>query len=101
MNKLLLLATGLICLTLEGYTAGIPQQVGASQPNTVQDSAIKEPVNADPKDGFKDLFEQNSGQNNYTTKLNPKAVDFVEDYMETEGDRLMKMKGWGRPFFDK
>jgi membrane-bound lytic murein transglycosylase D len=102
MNKLLLLATGLICLTLEGYTAGIPQeQVGASQPNTIQDSAIKEPVNADPKDGFKDLFEQNSGQNNYTTKLNPKAVDFVEDYMETEGDRLMKMKGWGRPFFDK
>ena len=102
MNKLLLLATSLFCLTLQGYSAGIPQQQGgASQPNTVQDSAIKEPVATDPKDGFKDLFEQNSGQNSYTTKLNPKAVDFVEDYMETDGSRLTKMKGWGRPFFDK
>ncbi|MFL5811136.1 MAG: lytic transglycosylase domain-containing protein, partial [Flavisolibacter sp.] len=33
--------------------------------------------------------------------LNPKAVSFVQDYIENEGDRLNKMKGWGKPFFDK
>jgi membrane-bound lytic murein transglycosylase D len=102
MNKLLLLATSLFCLTLEGYSAGIPQQQGvASNANTNKDSSIKETAPADPKDGFKDLFEQNSGQTNFTTKLNPKAVSFVEDYMETDGSRLTRMKDWGRPFFDK
>ncbi len=94
MNKLLLFATSLFCLSLEGFTIGIPQFGGANN-----DSTIKSQTISDPKNGFKDLFE--SETNEQQARLNPKAVDFVQDYMEDEGERLNKMKGWGKPFFDK
>ena len=99
MNKLLLLATSsLLCLNLQGYTREIPQQtVPAETKAFLNDSTVKK---ADPKDGFKDLFNDNATASTIHT-LNPKAISFVQDYMETEGDRLTKMKGWGRPFFDK
>ena len=94
MNKLLLFATSLFCLSLEGFTIGIPQFGGANN-----DSTIKSQTISDPKNGFKDLFD--SETNEQQARLNPKAVDFVQDYMEDEGERLNKMKGWGNPFFDK
>lgn len=101
MNKLLLLATSLFCLTLQGY-AGIPKQGGASVLKiSFKDSSTKEQIVNDSKDGFKDLFETASEKDAYTTKLNPKAVSFVQDYIESDGSRLTKMKGWGKPFFDK
>ena len=99
MNKLLLLATSLFCLNLKGY-AGIPQQGGAPLLQVTKDSTIKKII-ADPKNGFKDLFESESGTETYATKLNPKAISYVQDYMESDGGRLNKMKGWGKPFFDK
>ncbi len=101
MNKLLLLTTTLLCLNLKGYPSGMQQQGGLSSQKPVQDSLIKEAVPEDPKDGFKDLFEKGTDKTNYTTRLNPKAVSFVEDYIESDGSRLARMKGWGKPFFDK
>jgi len=101
MNKLLLLATSLLCLNLEGYSTGIPSQAGAPLIQAIKDSTIKDQLTNDPKNGFKDLFESVAGSESFTHKLNPKAVNFVQDYMETDGDRLTKMKGWGKPFFDK
>jgi len=103
MNKLLLLAASLFCFTLEGYSAGIPSQGGASVIKvSINDSSLKEATKqTDPKDGFRDLFETEANTNSQTFKLNPKAVSFVEDYMESDGDRLAKMKSWGKPFFDK
>jgi membrane-bound lytic murein transglycosylase D len=95
MNKLLLLATSLFCLNLEGYSSGIPQGTAT------KDSTIKEQAATDPKQAFKDLFEAGTGESVNVTTLNPKAVSFVQDYMENEGERLNKMKGWGKPFFDK
>jgi membrane-bound lytic murein transglycosylase D len=95
MNKLLLFATSLFCLSLEGFTIGIPGHGGAN----FSDSTIKEQTVSDPKNGFKDLFD--SEANNTVVRLNPKAVSFVQDYMEEEGSRLTKMKEWGKPFFDK
>jgi membrane-bound lytic murein transglycosylase D len=96
MNKLLLLATSLFCLNLEGYSSGIPQEGQATK-----DSTVKEQTAAtDPKQTFKDLFESGTDAGMNVT-LNPKAVSFVQDYIENEGDRLNKMKGWGKPFFDK
>ncbi len=95
MNKLLLFATSLFCLSLEGYTTGVPRTGGAN----FNDSIIKTQTASNPKEGFKDLFE--TGTNNAVVHLNPKAVSFVEDYMDEEGDRLNKMKEWGKPFFDK
>jgi membrane-bound lytic murein transglycosylase D len=99
MNKLLLLATTtLVCLTLEGYAREIPQQIIPTETKAaLSDSTDKK---ADPKDGFKDLFSDNTSSSSIHT-LNPKAISFVQDYMESEGDRLEKMKGWGKPFFDK
>jgi membrane-bound lytic murein transglycosylase D len=98
MNKLLLLAPCLFCFTLEGYTTEVPQQGGASTVTIpLNDSTYKK---TDPKEGFKNLFE-NADVNASIHTLNPKAISFVQDYMESESDRLMKMKGWGKPFFDK
>jgi membrane-bound lytic murein transglycosylase D len=44
-----------------------------------------------------DLFETSSSNG---VKLNPRAVSFVQDYMETHGKDLLKMKDWGRPYFN-
>ena len=97
MNKLLLLATSLLCLNLKGYTREIPQQL---IPTETQSPKNDTAVINDPKKGFKDLFEEETAGSAIHT-LNPKAISFVEDYMEAEGTRLEKMKGWGKPYFDK
>jgi membrane-bound lytic murein transglycosylase D len=98
MNKLLLLATSLFCLTcLEGYSSG----AGNYANHIFKDSSIKDQQATDPKDAFKDLFESESSNNATAFKLNPKAVSFVQDYWESEGDRLTKMKDWAKPFFDR
>jgi membrane-bound lytic murein transglycosylase D len=101
MNKLLLLATSLFCLNLQGYPSGIPQQGGVSANQVSKDSSIKDQTASDPKDAFKDLFESESSNNAMAFKLNPKAVSFVQDYMDDEGSRLTKMKDWAKPFFDR
>jgi membrane-bound lytic murein transglycosylase D len=33
-------------------------------------------------------------------RLNPRAIQFVQDYMEKNGEDLRKMKGWARPYFN-
>lgn len=33
-------------------------------------------------------------------RLNPRAIQFVQDYMERNGEDLLKMKSWGRPYFN-
>jgi membrane-bound lytic murein transglycosylase D len=101
MNKLLLLATSLFCINLQGYSSGIPQQGLATPNQATKDSSIKDDDLSNPKDGFKDLFEPETSNGVSITRLNPKAVSFVQDYIESDGDRLNKMKGWGKPFFDK
>lgn len=101
MNKLLLLATSLFCLNLQGYSSDIPQQNGENANHVSKDSSIKDQLPADPKDAFKDLFESESSNDAIAYKLNPKAVSFVQDYWEEQGERLNKMKNWAKPFFDK
>ncbi len=72
----------------------------------VLDSAIKKDsikdsgFVSDPKKGFKDLFVSTSGSNLNTAQLNPRAISFVQDYMDKQGKNLIKMKGWGKPYFD-
>jgi membrane-bound lytic murein transglycosylase D len=96
MNKLLLLAVaGLISITLQSLAATAPEL-----PSTIayQDSTDKK--NANPKDAFKNVFETETSNGINISKLNPKAVSFVEDYMEIHSARLNRMKGWGKPYFD-
>jgi membrane-bound lytic murein transglycosylase D len=103
MNKLLLLATTiLVSLTFYGYSADIPLQGGQYYKNTLPafgDSTIKGSL-SDTKGGFKDLFVSESANGINLSKLNPRAINFVQDYIDNQGDRLNRMKVWGRPYFD-
>ena len=47
--------------------------------------------------GFNDLFITTASNG---TKLNSRAVSFVQDYMEKNSGKLEKMKSWGRPYFN-
>jgi membrane-bound lytic murein transglycosylase D len=99
MNKLLLLAvTGLISLTIQSLGATFPPKAIVKQ--TYNDSTIKGTALSNPKDAFKNLFETDNSEGINITKLNPKAVSFVQDYVEDHSDRLNRMKGWGKPYFD-
>lgn len=33
-------------------------------------------------------------------RLNPRAIQFVQDYMDRNGEDLRKMRGWARPYFN-
>jgi membrane-bound lytic murein transglycosylase D len=57
-----------------------------------------------PAKGFNDLFEKSTEVESaakYTAvRLNPKAMSFVQDYMQKQTTNLMKLKDWGRPYFN-
>lgn len=54
------------------------------------------------KYGFKNLFTRYSYNPTmaYNSQINPSAIGFIEDYMEAHGRHLVKMKGWGQPYFN-
>lgn len=54
------------------------------------------------KSGFKSLFSASTFDPTkpYVTQLNPKAVPFVQAYIEERGADLERMKIWGKPYFD-
>ncbi len=64
-----------------------------------KDSIIKE-ILTNPRAGFKDLFEYENSNTNFSVKLNPQAIAFVEDYMENNSTKLTRMKSWGKRYFD-
>src|SRR5215218_6955465 len=101
MNKLLLLATSLISLTIQSRGATHPsfQDELIVKQATYNDSSDKKLL-GNPKDAFKNLFETETSQGINIAKLNPKAISFVQGYVEGHADRLNKMKGWGKPYFD-
>jgi membrane-bound lytic murein transglycosylase D len=95
MNKLLLLATILVSFLLKDYAAASPLRGNSNQTDTTDIELLK----ANPKDGFKDLFEDGSESDFALGRLNPKAVSFVQDYMEEEGENLAKLKISGKRYF--
>ena len=67
----------------------------------LNDSSKNETTLNDPRKAFKDLFVSNSDQSvNYSVQLNPRAISFVQDYMNKHTKQLNEMKDWGRPYFD-
>lgn len=50
-------------------------------------------------EGFKDLFMADA-VGVAAPKLNPRAVSFVEDYIDKNSKDLAKLKEWGLPFFN-
>jgi membrane-bound lytic murein transglycosylase D len=49
---------------------------------------------------FKDLFVAGTMNSSNGAILNPKAIHFVQDYIEKNGKDLQSMKAWGRPYFN-
>lgn len=67
----------------------------------LNDSVKTETALNDPKKVFKDLFINNSEKtDNYSVQLNPRAISFVQDYMDKHTKQLEQMKDWGKPYFD-
>ena len=97
MNKLLLLATILVSFLIKDYAAASPLR-GSNQSDTT-DTADVQLLKSNPKDGFKNLFEEGVESDFQIGKLNPKAISFVQDYMEQEGDNLAKLKVSGKRYF--
>src|SRR5215213_3607423 len=100
MKKFLFLTITMVTLSLQDHATETLQQT--LQADTASnDTANKKEIPTDPKDGFKDLFIKGSAEAGLnTTRLNPRAISFVQDYTDKFGNRLNKMKGWGKPYFD-
>jgi membrane-bound lytic murein transglycosylase D len=49
-----------------------------------------------PRTEFSDLFDNNENG----IRLNPRAITFVQDYMEKHSEDLLKMKSWATPYFN-
>lgn len=96
MNKLLLLATVLVSFLLKDYAAASPLRGATSNQSDTTDVEL---LKANPKVGFKDLFEESAESDFHLGKLNPKAISFVEDYMEEEGANLTRLKISGKRYF--
>jgi len=66
-----------------------------------KDSLLPGQTILDPKYGFKDLFIHSSLENGISVdQLNPKAINFVQDYITKHSKKLEAMKDWGKPYFD-
>ena len=98
MKKLLLLTAFPLTAFLSSF-AGKFQQGENVSVIAVKDSSIKDEI-VNPRSAFKDLFESSASTSGLTFKLNPLAASFVEDYVESNSNKLEKMKGWGKPYFD-
>ncbi len=52
------------------------------------------------QNGFNDLFLASSTDATNGSRLNPRAVGFVQDYIVKNDKDLESMKSWGRPYFN-
>src|SRR5580765_6513051 len=53
---------------------------------------------SDVKNGFNNLFLASVNGSN-GAKLNPRAMNYVQDFMLRNQQELTDMKSWGRPYF--
>ncbi|MBC7903623.1 MAG: lytic transglycosylase domain-containing protein [Gemmatimonadaceae bacterium] len=101
MNKHLLLSLfGMVLASLTMAQNTVALETFATR-DTSTDKAVtvisKQAVAAEQKKGFHDLFD---AENTAGPRLNPRAISFVEDYMEANARDLESMKSWGRPYFN-
>lgn len=83
---------------------GLQQGLGQAADNLGDTTLNKDSANTtanDPKLGFKNLISTaliGDGVNG--AKLNPMAISFVKNYVAKNGKGFLKMKEWGKPYFD-
>ena len=68
-----------------------------------QTSKAKEDSLQDVRVGFSSLFKITSTGNKekpFNFQLNPKAISFIQSYMDKQGAELTKMKTWAKPYFN-
>jgi membrane-bound lytic murein transglycosylase D len=68
-----------------------------------QISKTKEDSLQDLRVGFSSLFKITSTGNKekpFNFQLNPKAISFIQSYMDKQGAELTKMKTWAKPYFN-
>lgn len=100
-----ILALGWFCMAYTSVSEASKMKAPASQSkkaNTIILTSMlqlpgKVADSSDPKNGFTNLFDANATNG---VRLNPRAITFVQDYMEKNGGDLLKMKDWGRPYFN-
>src|SRR4028118_115802 len=110
MQKLVMLTILTFLFTRQSSAQAVTSEeavLRSSDPSSKLDLSIKRPspdtrkAVQNPALHFKDLFESPSfGLASNGPRLNPRAVSFVKDYVAKNGKDLMKMKVWGKPFFD-
>jgi len=100
-NSFLLLA---LCLSLTSLTKasdGIKRSKGGATTHKSSASHHVTDSTRSANNNFGDLFITNNfmvGESG--AKLNPRALSFVQDYMETNSKHLQNMKSWGKPYFN-
>jgi membrane-bound lytic murein transglycosylase D len=91
---------GLLTSLLHANTT-LPYSIIKSDTIIVNDSVKNKVALNDPIRNFKDLFVNNSEkEDSYSVQLNPRAISFVQDYMDKHTKQLEQMKDWGKPYFD-
>src|SRR3989337_2127357 len=100
---------GILCVIAAssfGFTKGEAGIVTRSFTDTA-DIQNKDSINQavisikDPKDDFKDLFATTTLSNGVNiAQLNPLAISFVEDYIDSHSKMLDGLKDKARPYFD-
>ena len=100
MKQKLLFVTGFLCVTLMSFvTSGVSEKNRFS--NKILNDTIQSPELTDSavqKAGLSDIFDYTSSENG--VRLNPRALSFVQDYIEKNSSHLNKLKGWGLPYFN-
>ena len=80
-------------------SAVVIESVSAAK-DSIATSAANAALPAAKKKGFKDLFENDNFSNTAGPRLNPRAISFVQDYIEKNSKDLEDMRGWGKPYFN-
>jgi membrane-bound lytic murein transglycosylase D len=102
INRLLLLGIGLSAFTFINARDGIKKSKATS---SIHKKYVHSPLHdfsdsVKSNNGFEDLFVSNFMIGSSGAKLNPKALSFVQDYMERNTKDLQNMKSWGRSYFN-
>jgi membrane-bound lytic murein transglycosylase D len=95
----------LFCFTNSAAQQTVFSSTKISSPDTTgkKDSLLTKSQTTinDLKQGFHDLFINSTVTNGVSMEqLNPKAISFVQDYIDKYGKGLEEMKNWGKPYFD-
>jgi len=103
-----------------GYNSDILQQQAVSDTSIIKDP-LEEEIIAEviktktppqkekveyfsqvTKYGFKNLFAKYNYNPSlpYSSQVNPNAESYMQDYLRVHSNSLIKMKGWGQPYFN-